>query len=206
MKRITNVKPRKASRSYESPLRDERAEDTRRRILDGLVRTMSRGVAELSIPAVAAEAGVSVPTVYRHFRTKSELVAALAPYLGDKSRLMEVPSTAPGDLGAMVRELYARHAALAPEMRAAMASDLGGEVRRQNMPRRIAMIRKALQEHVPGIARDDLEHLTHVALILMATPTIRAFNDYLDLEPAAAADDVAWALEQMARSARRKRQ
>lgn len=205
MKRITNVKRRRASRTYESPLRDERAEDTRRRILDGLVRTMSRGVAELSIPAVAKEAGVSVPTVYRHFRTKADLVAALAPYLAEKTRLMEVPATAPGDLGSMVRELYARHAELPPELRSAMASGLGGEVRRQNMPQRLAMIRKAMQTHVPGIERDDLDHLTRMALILMASPTIRAFKEYLDLEPADAADDVAWAVEHIVRSVRRTR-
>lgn len=204
MKRITNVK-RPARRAYVSALRDERSEDTRRRILDGLVRRMARGVAELSIPAVAEEAGVSVPTVYRHFRTKADLIAALAPYLGEKSRLMEIPATPPGDLASMVRELYARHAALAPEVRAAMASDLGGEVRRENMPRRVAMIRRALQGHVPGIARDDLDHLTHIALILMASPSIRAFKDYLDLEPADAAEDVAWALEHLARSIRRTR-
>lgn len=205
MNRITNVKGSRARRAYTSPLRDERAEDTRRRILDGLVRTMSRGVTELSIPAVADESGVSVPTVYRHFRTKADLVAALSPYLAEKSRLMEIPSAAPGDVGTLVRELYARHAALAPEVRAAMASDLGGVVRRQNMPRRIAMIREALRKHVPGIARDDLERLTRTTLILMATPTIRAFKDYLDLDPAPAAEDVAWALERIVRSVRRKR-
>lgn len=205
MKRITNVKRPARTRAYDSPLRDERADDTRRRILDGLMRAMSRGLAELSIPAVAKEAGVSVPTVYRHFRTKAELVAALAPYLGEKSRLMEVPPSAPGDVAGMVRELYRRHAALSPEMRAAMASDVGAEVRSHNMPQRLAMIRKALRAHMPGIARDDLEHLTRVALILMATPTIQAFSDYLDLEGAEAAEDVAWTLETLQRGLRRGR-
>src|SRR5690349_19462837 len=103
MKRITNVKGRR-TRAYSSALRDERAEDTRQRILDALIRTMARGIAELSVPAVALEAGVSVPTVYRHFRTKADLVAALGPYLTEKSRLMRVPDTAHG-IAPMVREL-----------------------------------------------------------------------------------------------------
>lgn len=199
-----NVKERRP-RPYASALRDERAEDTRRRILDALLRTMAHGVAGLSIPNVAAEAGVSIPTVYRHFRTKAALVAALAPYLAERTRLMEAPATAPGDLGAMVREIYARHAALTPELRAAMASDLGGEMRRQSMPRRLGIIRDALRQHVPDLAPDDLDRLTRIALILAATPTIRAFKDYLDLEPAEAAEDVAWALERIARPARRTR-
>jgi AcrR family transcriptional regulator len=203
MKRITNVKgPRK--RTYQSALRDERSEDTRQRILDGLIRTMARGISGLSVPAVAEEAGVSVPTVYRHFRTKGELVAALGPYLGEKSRLMRVPDLSNG-IGALIREIYTQHGALDPDMRAAMASDLGGEVRRRMMPRRIAMIHDALATLVPHAPPDELDRLTRVVLILGATPTIRAFEEYLGRAPAEAADDVAWALETILGSLRRRR-
>jgi len=203
MKRITNVK-RPARRAYESSLRDERAEDTRQRILDALIRTMARGIAKLSVPAVAEEAGVSVPTVYRHFRTKAELVAALGPYLSDKSRLMRVPDMTHG-IGPMIHEIYAQHAALDPELRAAMGSELGGEVRRRMMPRRIAMIRDTLATFVPNAAPDELDRLTRVVLILGATPTIRAFEEYLGRAPADAADDVAWVLETLVGSLRRRR-
>jgi AcrR family transcriptional regulator len=205
MKRITNVKRRSPGRrDYRSPLRDERADETRRRILDGLVRTMARGVAGLSMPAVAREAGVSVPTVYRYFGTKAELVAALGPYLGEKSRLMHIPDTKNG-LGDMVRELYARHAALDPETRAAMASELGGEVRRHNMPRRIAIIRDALAPLVPGVSGEELDRLTRVMLILMSTPVIQAFKDYLGRDAVVAADDVAWMADALVDSHRRRR-
>ena len=203
MKRITNVK-RPARRSYRSALRDERSEDTRQRILDALIRTMARGIAELSVPAVAEEAGVSVPTVYRHFRTKGELIAALGPYLGEKSRLMRVPDLANG-IGPLIHEIYTQHAALDPEVRAAMASELGGEVRRRMMPRRIAMIRDALATLVPNATADELDRLTRVVLILGATPTIRAFEEYLGRAPADAAGDVAWALESIVGSLRRRR-
>ena len=50
---------------------------TRECSLEGLVRTMARGVAELSFPAVAQEAGVALRTVYRYFPTKRELLAGL---------------------------------------------------------------------------------------------------------------------------------
>src|SRR5438093_658010 len=141
MKRIINVKRRaRRSRSYESPLREEQAEVTRRRILDALVRTMAKGVAGLSVPAVAREADVSVPTVYRYFKTKADLVAALAPYLLGKTRLMEIPEGAE-DLGAIVREMYRRSEEMDAETRAALASQLGQEVRRRTMPQRVATIR-----------------------------------------------------------------
>ena len=204
MNRITNVKSAvRRKRDYASPLRDGRAEDTRRRILEGLVRIMGRGVAGLSVPAVAKEAGVSVPTVYRHFATKAELVAALGPYLGARTRLMEVPGSAES-LSAIVHELFRRNQGLDAEVRAAMASELGNQVRREAMPRRLALIRKTLERYAHGLSATDLDRFTRVALILMSSPAVRAFKDYLGLEGTKAADDVAWALETIAAQRKRK--
>jgi AcrR family transcriptional regulator len=206
MKRITNVKRRRRqARTYDSPLRDEQAEVTRQRILDALVRTMSRGVAGLSVPAVAAEAGVSVPTVYRHFRTKAELVAALAPYLTRKTRLAEIPDVGSDDLGAVARELYRRNEAMDAEVRAAMASQLGQEVRRRTMPERVSMIRKAVAERVPGVTGAELERLTRVLLILMSSATMRAYKDYLGMNATDAGEDIAWTVGILQRSLRRAR-
>jgi len=206
MKRITNVKRRvRRSRSYASPLRDEQTEVTRGRILDALVRTMGKGVAGISVPAVAGEAGVSVPTVYRHFRTKADLVAALAPYLSRKTGLMEFPDVAGDDLGAVARELYRRNEAMDAEVRAAMASQLGQEVRRRTMPERVSLIRKNVAERVPGLTDAELERLTRVLLILMSSATMRAYKDYLGMNAAEAAEDVAWTVGILQRSLRRAR-
>ena len=53
----------KEKHTYSSRLREEQAQRTREQILEGLVKTMARGMATVSIPAVAREAGVSIPTV-----------------------------------------------------------------------------------------------------------------------------------------------
>jgi len=206
MKRITNVKRRPTrGRAYESPLREEQTEVTRQRILDALVRTMGRGVAGLSVPAVAAEAGVSVPTVYRHFRTKADLVAALAPYLSRKTGLMDFPEIAGDDLAAVARELYRRNEAMDAEVRAAMASQLGQEVRRRTMPDRVRLIKKNVAQRVPGLSDADLERLTRVLLILMSSATMRAYKDYLGMSAMDAAEDVAWTVGILQRSLRRGR-
>src|SRR3954471_23127058 len=68
-------------RPYRSELRTRQADDTRSAILDAAVRVSARGIAMLSIPDVAPEAGVSVPTVYRHFGTKQEMLDAMYPHL-----------------------------------------------------------------------------------------------------------------------------
>ena len=194
MKHITAVKGRPVRRRiYRSPLRDDQTETTRTRILDALIRTMANGVVGLSVPAVAKEAEVSVPTVYRHFKTKAELVAALGPHLFERTQLMAAPaSTGSGDFGAVVAEMYARTGALNADLRAAMASDLGSEARRRMMPERITRIRTELRTMFPSLEEADLDRLTRFTLIAVSSAAIRAYEDYLGLSPAAAGEDVAF--------------
>src|SRR5262249_9577246 len=79
MKPKTN-RPRK-SRIYRSPLREERAVQTRQRLWDGLVKGRAKnGIAELSIPLTARAAGLSIPSVYRYFPKKRDLAPALDEY------------------------------------------------------------------------------------------------------------------------------
>jgi AcrR family transcriptional regulator len=193
MIRNTNVKTRR--RTYSSELRDEQADATRTRILDALVREMGKGVGGVSMPAVGREAGVSVPTIYRHFGSKQGLIGALAPYVATRAGLM--PATIPENVrefGAMTRELFGNLATMDLTLRAAMASELGREARRAGMPARLATIRRTIDGLAPDAAEADRRRLSQLALILMATPTFHAYHDYLDLEPDAAAELVTWAI------------
>jgi AcrR family transcriptional regulator len=206
MKHITNVKrAKRATRPYDSELRAEQADATRRKILDALVRTMGRGVAGLSIPAVAREAGVSVPTVYRHFKSKAALVAALSTHLVGRTGLMD-PSMLEGtDLPAIVHEMYRRNAGVDAEVRAALASEIGQEARRRMMPQRVALARKTIAERIPGLTGEDLDRFTRVFLILTSSATMRAYKDYLGMDASQVAKDIAWAVEVLQRSMRRSR-
>lgn len=66
------------SRPYASPLREEQARQTRRRILDAALRLFhEQGYTATTMTAVAAAAGVSVQTVYKTFGTKPALVKRL---------------------------------------------------------------------------------------------------------------------------------
>lgn len=63
------------SRSYRSPLREEQARQTQRRILDaayGLL--LEQGYTATTMAGVAAAAGVSAQTVYKTFGTKAALI------------------------------------------------------------------------------------------------------------------------------------
>lgn len=63
------------SRSYRSPLREEQARQTQRRILDAAYGLMlEQGYTATTMAGVAAAAGVSAQTVYKTFGTKAALV------------------------------------------------------------------------------------------------------------------------------------
>lgn len=73
-----------AKRSYNSEQREQQKQETRTRILEGLIAVMADGLVEVSIPAVAEASGVSIPTIYRYFPNKAALMAALPIYLAQK--------------------------------------------------------------------------------------------------------------------------
>jgi TetR/AcrR family transcriptional regulator, regulator of cefoperazone and chloramphenicol sensitivity len=65
-------------RSYRSPRREAQAQQTRSLILDSARRLFTgRGYTATTIEAIAADAGVSPPTVYTAFTNKRGLLAAL---------------------------------------------------------------------------------------------------------------------------------
>jgi len=104
----------KSARSYRSPAREEQARHTRRAIVDAAHRLfLADGFATTTIPRVAADAGVSVQTVYKAFGNKALLAKAVfdvaiagdhdeAPVV-DRERLQRVRSEK--DPGRMM-ELY----------------------------------------------------------------------------------------------------
>jgi AcrR family transcriptional regulator len=199
--RNTNVKPRR--RAYSSDLRDEQAEATRTRILDALVRTMANGVAGLSIPAVAREAGVSVPTVYRHFGSKNGLLGALGMHVGARAGL--VPETLPQTMDTfepMVRELFGNLAGMDDTLRAVSASELGREARRAAMPERLGLVRDVVDRLAPDVPDADRDRLARLVVILLSTPAFQAYRDYLGLGPDASAELVAWAFTTLVEGAR----
>jgi len=65
-------------RAYRSALRREQAGATRGRILDAVRDLLVESKSSLSIPEIAARAGVSEPTVYRHFPNREALFEAAA--------------------------------------------------------------------------------------------------------------------------------
>jgi AcrR family transcriptional regulator len=188
MTRVVN----ESRRSYRSALRDRQASETRERILDAVVHVMARGVADLSIPAVASEAGVSVRTVYRHFASKRELLAELQPYFARRSGTETMPPPRSLDeLHYGVRTLFTRIHAMGPVGYAALASPIGSEARHLQMAERRRMTRESVDAIGPELTDEWRDRLARLLVILTSSASLRMWTEHLGLTPDDASDDVA---------------
>lgn len=192
-----------AGRSYQSDLRAEQAEETRRRILDAALRVAVTGLASLSVPAVAREAGVSVPTVYRHFGTKSELLTEMYPHAARRAGLDRVldPSTV-DEVKDVTRAVIERMDAMDDGSRAALASPIADEVRHATMPARFKRIRKLAESVDPPLAAADVDRITRLLVVLFSSSAMRMWRDHLGVSADQVADDVDWYLRAAIAAAR----
>jgi len=198
MTRIAND----TARTYRSDLRAEQAEATRARILDATIRVIAGGLAYVSIPAVAREAGVSVATVYRHFATKRDLLAAVYPHSVRGAGLDELvrPRSMDELLGGL-RTYFERTDSLGNLARLAMASPGSEEVRALNMPDRLAMFRRIADSVVPKPSEADRDRIARVLVILTASSALRLWRDQLGSSVDEVADDVDWVIHALIASA-----
>ena len=202
---MTRIAKREA-RAYTSQLRTEQAEGTRERILDATISVAARSPAGISIPDVAREAGVSVPTVYRHFRTKGELFAATYPHLGRRAGIGEiVEPQSVEEFHQLVRKIFGGLDSLGEDARRAMVSASGDEARRAQMPARLAMSRRFAQKVAPGASKLELDRMARVFVVLTTSSAMRVWRDHLGSTVDEAADDIIWMLQTAIQAANRRR-
>jgi AcrR family transcriptional regulator len=193
------------AREYRSELRAEQVEETRTRILDATLRVMAGGVATVSIPAVAREAGVSVPTVYRHFGTKSGLLKALYPHLMPRVGMYDIaPPRSIAEFRTAIRAIFERLDAADDLARVAMASPAAWEARSATMPDRLRFSRTFVATIAPELAKVDQDRIARVVVILTMSSALRTWRDHLGASADDAADDVEWAIRSLIAASSRR--
>jgi AcrR family transcriptional regulator len=191
MSRIANAKA--PPREYRSELRAQQAEDTRARILDAALRVMADGFASVSIPNVAREAGVSVPTVYRHFKTKQDLLDSLYPYLIRRSGLTTPPPPRTvAEIRQGVIDYLGQLDSLDDFSRAVLASPASDETRARSMARRFDMFRPMVESIDPPLSKIDRNRILRLIVVLTSSPTLRLLHDHLGASREDVAEDVDW--------------
>lgn len=180
-----------SGRSYRSELREQQSVATRERILDATTRVIARGLAEVTVPAVAREAGVSVPTVYRHFGTKRDLLAALQPHLQRRAGIDRIapPDSIDGLRGTLMA-LISGMDGLDSVARAALASPAGEEVRRIHAPNRFKLGRTVVDGIAPELPEADRDRVARVLLVMTSSAALRTWREQLGRSVEEIADEI----------------
>ena len=159
------------ARPYESPLRAEQMEATRRRILEATADVLAdEAVNEVTVPLVAMRARVSVRTVYRHFPTKEALFDAFGEWAEENLRLVihSYPDTL-DSVREMAPALYRMYDEREPLIRA-LLSKRGQEIRAGTRRRRLTTFEKAMREVTEGLEPAERRRALAVVYLLVSAP------------------------------------
>lgn len=194
----------KTARAYESPLRAEHVEQTRRRILEAVAEILADEEAgELTIPLVALRARVSVRTVYRHFPTKEALFDAFGEWAEENLSLAfhSYPETVEAvvEMAPALYQTYDENEAL---MRAVL-SKRGQEIRGRTRRRRLTAFEKAMSELAGGLEPAERRRALAVVYLLVSAPAWQAMREQAGLAGVEAGRAAAWAVRVLTDELRR---
>jgi AcrR family transcriptional regulator len=187
-------------------LRHRHSELTRELILRTVAAMLEEGgSSELVVPEVARRAGVSLRTVYRHFPSRDELIAAAGEWIGVHVLAAGMPET----LDEIPAE-YARNAPRLdehPNLVYAMAFSRGANslrsVRRQQ---RLENLRNALREVTDGLSEAETRRAFAVFAYLDNMLAWVTMRDEAGLDGKEVGATVAWAMQVLIEDLRRRQQ
>lgn len=186
-----------APRQYSSAIRDAHVEQTRTLLLERARRLLADGGPDaLTLPKLAQAAGVSVPTVYRHFPTLDDLLRAflewLRPRIGQTAERFNTES--PEQLARMPLENFPRYDAEAALLRPLMESRAFNRVRDASISDRARNGAKRLRPHAPGWSDPQLEAMVGAVWVLNSPQVWRWLRDTWGVDNEQAAHAASWAM------------
>lgn len=176
---------------------------TEREILSAVQRLLADDhPAELSMPAVAEAAGVSLRTLYRYFPTKSDLVdAASRAFQVEVQGRMRTPVDR-SNLGDYLEQMWVTFAEHLPAVMAEHASPAGRELRRQRLARSRPYLRGVVAADT-DLADDALAEVTDLVLLVTSSSAFLELTQHHGHDPVDAARMATWAAEAVIAHAQR---
>ncbi len=172
-------------------LREQQLALTRDRIITALAELIeTKHPMDVTMAAVAAKAGVSEPTLYRHFPTKKILFTALGSELYQKTTLGAPPSSL-DELVGFLPKLYDFIAENEAVVRWNLTAPKD-QVVRPDLDKRLHDLRNMLSGEIEGLTDADSEYLLRGLLLLTSPTSLLYWQDYLGLSVAEAADTAGW--------------
>jgi AcrR family transcriptional regulator len=193
---------KKQTRRYSSPVREAQVRETRERLMRAVARWMARRPHdELNLAGIARWARVERRTLFRHFATKEELLAAFWDWANHRVTPAGMPDTLAEVLAAPVT-LYAGFEAEAGLIQASLHSRAGREMRLANVARRQAAVRAASAELGAEVSAADRRRFEALAHVLCSAAAWETMRDYAGLNGREAGAAAAWALRLAAEAVR----
>ncbi|HEY7899073.1 MAG TPA: TetR family transcriptional regulator [Gemmatimonadaceae bacterium] len=195
----------KRKRPYSSPLRQQQAAVTHRRIIDAAIALLTaRPGSEISHESVGRAAAIAVRTVYRHFPTRSDLLDEVWEELDQRLGLSKLPTTGSAALVEFVPELFARLDANAALVNALITSNTGHEMSRRTGERRLEAIERSLADETSHLPRAERNRLIGLVRVLTSPMTWHVLHEKTRVTGDEPARAVMWALRQLIAATERR--
>src|SRR3954471_17875957 len=192
------------AKRQKSDLRDEYAALTRQRIIAAFVESLADEAADdVSMAAIARRANVAERTIYRHFKTRAELLAAAGEWIEDNV-FGYVPFTSPDELPGIFRKLcksFDQHPHLA---RAIALTRVGRTVRAGFRKRLIERHREAMTPLTRNLKPREKRQAEALATYLNNVLAWNALREDFGMSSGEIADTIEWALTTLMKDVRRR--
>lgn len=187
-----------------SRLQEDRAALVRTRVLEGVATVLAAGD-DLTYARLAAASGVPERTIYRHFPTRPDLLAAVFEWANQQVGYEGSYPTDAEAAAALVRAVFPGFDAIAPVIRELLVDPDGLPVRlAPNAARQKAAV--ALVRHeAPDLDRATTRRLAAVVQLLTTAATWQTLRDYWDMDGKEAAETAALAVRLVLDGARDER-
>ena len=189
-----------ARRSYTSPLRASQRDATRRAIAQAAYELLRLSPDELTVPAIAARAGVSVPTVNRHFGSRQALLEGVVAHVdslgdGGAPRADLDPATYFGaGLEPLVRQLFTRFSSVAMPLGGSTTAAIMELRSKVTIPRRRRFTDDAIAKMLPGLEEPHRTWLSDLLVVLLSSSMVHTMQSYLGLSADESATRMHWLL------------
>jgi AcrR family transcriptional regulator len=185
-------------------LRDEYAAQTRQRIVGAFVESLADEAADdVSMAAIAKRANVAERTIYRHFKTRAELLTEAGEWI-EANVFGYVPFTSPDELPGIFRKLcrsFDRH----PHLARAIALTRAGRTMRAGFRRRlIDQHREAMAPLTRHLKPKEVRQAQALATYLNNVLAWSALREDFGMSGAEIADAIEWALTTLLKDVRRR--
>jgi AcrR family transcriptional regulator len=188
-----------AKSKYHSPLRSRQKEQTRGLILNAVDAILRRApVAEVTIAAVAREADVTERTIYRHFPTREDLLAAawrraLRAFIRGQTAQVETLD----QILELTRAAYENFDANEGIVRAIISAPEGVEVRKRPAEIRLDMLKRAYGKLLDGVPEDQVKAVVLATHALSSASVWSHLRDYCGVDGVEGGKIAAMAIERI---------